>query len=130
MSAPEIANLLRAIANLIERGSLSEINAITRTLTGPVQAVRNEKVRANEKSDKGKGPDIGIITERIFNSPDRITAKSVLEEANLSRRDLKLLGEKNSVHIRKEDKVNEIEMKIVEALVGSRLNSKAIRGEN
>jgi hypothetical protein len=129
MSTREIASLLRAIADVIERNSLTEIEALTTALTQ-----RSGNQRTKKPSDLGKPkyralPDLSALASRILDAQDREEAKEILEREALTRKELTQLGQAHNVHIVKEDKVELIEAKIVEALVGSRLNSKAIRGE-
>jgi hypothetical protein len=129
MSTREIANLLRAIADLIERNNLPEIEALT---TAMARGASNQ--RPKKTSDLGKPkyralPDLSAIATRILDASDRAEAKEILERENLTRKELTQLGQAHNVHIVKEDKVELIEAKIIEALVGSRLNSRAIRGE-
>lgn len=128
MTSPEIARFLRAIADVIEEKSPAEIKALTKALTTSQPGRPKKAVR--EKGDKiAKAPDLVSIAGRIFEATDRATAKSVLDGENLARRDLLKLAQQHNVHVVKEDTVEIIETKIVEALVGSRLSSKAIRGD-
>lgn len=129
MSTPEIAKLLRAIADVIEKDSPSEISAITLALKKSALGARGEKKKSASKGENKKECDLDAVATRIIASADRISAMSVLKDVQLSRRELRLLGNKHNVHIVKEDTIENIETKIVEALVGSRLSSKAIRGE-
>lgn len=128
MSSRAVAQLLRAIADVIERSSSSEIEALTKGLSGPVGA-KGKKRGADKGGKEIRAPDIALITHNILESTDRSSAKSILEDAGLSRRELVELGQEYNIHIVKADTVEVIETKIVEALVGSRLSSKAIRGE-
>ena len=126
MSTPEIANLLRAIANLIERNNPEEIAALTNAMEQGGEPRRKKQIG---ESRARQLPDLDALATRILDAADRVEANQILESERLTRKELMKLGQAHNVHIVKEDKVETIEAKIVEALVGSRLNSKAIRGE-
>lgn len=128
MSSPEIANLLRAIADVIERNNPSEIGALTTALTDGRER-NGKKLTAEGKAKDRLIPDFSVLAARIIDANDRAEAKQILEREGLTRRELMKFGQAHNVHIVKEDKVDLVEAKIVEALVGSRLSSKAIRGE-
>lgn len=129
MSAPEIANLLRAIADLIERNNSPEIAVITAAMGQGSSKQRGKKSAGPVKVKETSSPDLAALATFILESSDRAEAKQILERENLTRRELMKLGQTHNVHIVKEDTIDLIEDKIVEALVGSRLSSKAIRGE-
>lgn len=129
MSSREIANLLRAIADVIERSNVSDIESLTEAMS---RGGRNQRAKTSSGSGKQKdnaAADFSGLAARIIDSRDREEAKQIIEREGLTRKELTQLGQAHNVHIVKEDKVDLIETKIVEALVGSRLNSKAIRGE-
>lgn len=129
MSTPEIARLLRAIADVIERSSSSEISEFAKKISQN-SGMREESSSTKRKTKENDGADLSVITQRILDANDRTVAISILKEARLSRKNLVKLGHDFNVHIVKEDKVDFIETKIVETLVGSRLSSKAIRGDS
>jgi hypothetical protein len=85
MSTREIASLLRAIADVIERNSLTEIEALTTALTQ-----RSGNQRTKKPSDLGKPkyralPDLSALASRILDAQDREEAKEILEREALTR---------------------------------------------
>lgn len=53
---------------------------------------------------------------------------AILDRARLTRADLVRLAKLVDIPVMKSDSVNRLQEKLIEALVGSRLNSKAVRG--
>lgn len=125
MMKTEIAALLRAIADVIERNSPTEIAAVTAALTGTAE--RSQKGRLASK--KSTPAPLSEITKALLEFSDRDEALRFLAERSLNKKELTALARSNNVHVVKEDNVEKIVSRIVEALVGSRLNSLAIRGE-
>jgi hypothetical protein len=70
------------------------------------------------------------IVHRLQQARTRDEGTSILVDLNLTKRELVAIARARSVHITKEDNIRRIEEKLVEALIGSRLNSQAIRGES
>ena len=74
-----------------------------------------------------------IAMQRLLASLSQASSRSegqnLLSEFKLARRDLELLAKAGNVHVTKEDSMQSIEQKVIEALIGSRLNSIAIRGK-
>lgn len=128
MSNPEIVRLLRAIADVIEKSSPAEIAALTRSLKDS-KSSRRRKATASENALELSRPNLDEIAEKLLAGSDRDQAMKLLADENLSRKELAALARNHNVHVVKEDSIGTIETKIVEALVGSRLNSRAIRGE-
>ena len=125
MSTPEIAALLRAIADVIESSSPSDVASVTAALTDS-----GERASKNRSTSKGSDrPSLSSISEALLTFTDRDVASRFLAEYSLTKKELTALARDNNVHVVKEDNMEKIESRIIEALVGSRLNSRAIRGE-
>jgi hypothetical protein len=67
---------------------------------------------------------------RLAEAPNREAGASLLRELSLSKRELLDLARHRSLHIMKDDSLRRIEEKLVEAVIGSKLNSLAIRGSS
>ncbi|EAV44483.1 hypothetical protein SIAM614_04955 [Roseibium aggregatum IAM 12614] len=126
MASPEIVKLLRAIADVIECGDAEKIKAVTDSLSGQAKLSR---AYLTEKDKSRNSIDFSEITKKLVSAETREEGIKILSDFRLTRKALIRLGRENNVHIVREDKVSIIETKIVEALVGSRINSKAIRGD-
>ncbi len=125
MSTPEIAALLRAIADVIESSNPPDVASVTAALTDSGE--RGSKSRPPAK--RSDPPPLASISEALLSFADRDVASRFLAEHSLTKKDLTALARDNNVHVTKEDNMEKIESRIIEALVGSRLNSRAIRGE-
>lgn len=124
MAAPEIVNLLRAIADVIEKSDPEQVRAIADALSAGVKQARSIR-----EPTKPTHPDLSNVAKRLIAANSRQDGHAILTEYKLTRNELSQLGREHSVHIVKGDNISDIEAKIVEALVGSRLSSKAIRGD-
>jgi hypothetical protein len=131
MSSPEstkVAEILRTIAAAVETLSPSELREFTHKLNKEIAVQSNsEPDRANERRDADRTKLLELI-DLLHRCETRDGGLSLIRAAKLSRRELVEIGRICSVHIVKDDKIARIEEKIVEAIVGSRLNSEAIRG--
>ena len=88
---------------------------------------RTSKARPSAK--RSDPPSLSSLTKALLTFTDRDAASRFLAEHSLTKKDLTALARDNNVHVTKEDNMEKIESRIIEALVGSRLNSRAIRGE-
>lgn len=129
-SASDTSKLLRVIADLVETMSAKELKALTAELRGRApKAVRASGTLSIGIPIARFGPaDAEDIASRIEKAANRADGEQILREASLNKRDLTYLARSRSVHVTKEDNVARIEEKLVEALIGSRLSSDAIRG--
>jgi hypothetical protein len=126
-----LANILRKLADAIENSNVDEQEDFdievkpTRMRTKPT---RGHGSRSNRKTDVSPEE-----TEDLLGQLDKVTTREaafeVLERLELTRKELEALARPRSVHFTKDDNVQRIKEKLVEAIVGSRLNSLAIRGK-
>jgi len=70
------------------------------------------------------------IIDELSASASMQTAVEALRSARLSKADLEFIARRVDVPIARHDSISRLEEKILEALVGARLNSKAIRGND
>jgi hypothetical protein len=126
-----LARLLRRMADVIEsmddaelEGFLGNVQPISRTskIGGSRRAPRNEP---RAKMDPHRTSD---VVNRLQEARTRDEGASILDQLNLTRRELVAVAHARSVHVTKDDNISRIEEKLVEAIIGSRLNSQAIRG--
>lgn len=133
MSTPsnQLAQLLRRIAKIVEKTSLDELDFILQQLERPSETSTPTERKSKLSSRKVRFSSSISTTEildRLRNAIDRSDGEVILRDLNLSRRELLDLAHSRSIHIAKEDNVRKIEEKLVESIIGSKLNSKAIRG--
>lgn len=126
----QIAQILRRLAKIVEGMDPSEIQEFLHSLEVQNPSAKSRDTERRPKSGKSQ-LHVGTneILSRLQTAPDRETGASLLRELSLTKRDLLDLARSRSVHITKEDSLRRIEEKLVEAIIGSKLNSQAIRGE-
>ena len=127
MDRIKLARVLKQLAEIVEAMSDAEINDFFSAIQSR-QGDRPKKVRI-PKREKSEPMDFNLLIEKLRALQSREAALKMLEEVRLTRRGLVGLAKQTHVHVTKEDTVAAIEEKLVESLVGSRLNSLAIRGE-
>jgi hypothetical protein len=123
-----ISELLRALADAVEQ-SPSMLKEFLEDFSERFPAARPASIREQKigrtDAEKRKAEEIIVVLQ---SSKTRDEARSRLQKYKLSRRELVEVARSRSVHITKDDSLSRIEEKLVEAVLGSRLNSEAIRG--
>ncbi len=127
MKKDVFARLLRATAKAVDRMTLEEVEDLIALLES-----KKTPLKKNLKNTPRQTID-QIAMQRLLASLSQASSRSegqnLLSEFKLARRDLELLAKAGNVHVTKEDSMQSIEQKVIEALIGSRLNSIAIRGK-
>ncbi|WP_141687803.1 hypothetical protein [Stappia indica] len=126
MAAREIAQLLRSIADLIENDDPEQANLLRQVFESSSKNYRQSKSSRVKYSPR---LDFSEISSRLARANSRQEGREILKEMKLTKVDLSRLGREFNIHITKSDGSEVVEDKIIEALIGGRLNSKAIRGE-
>jgi hypothetical protein len=124
--------LLNAFTECIEGASVSEFRA----LVSGNASLRISKCKADDQPmQKSASPvaefsDVALnqLTARLHSLESREEGVACLESAQLRRVDLERLARALDLPVRKTDKIERMRDMIVDATIGSRLNSKAIRG--
>jgi hypothetical protein len=133
MNGQELARFLRALAKSVERMPLGEIERLPELLEKLViEEPAKEKRRSQgpPKSEKfGQAPLLQILTE-LRQAPSRESGSDILERNDLTRAELTSLARLAQINITKKDDIPRIREKVIESIIGSRLNSLAIRGED
>jgi hypothetical protein len=126
-----LADILRKIADAIEKSSVDELEDFDVELTPKKmrhRALNEHESRANKKADLAPKEAESLLDE-LMKSATREAASDILDKLDLTRKELVDLARPRSVHVTKDDNVKRIKEKLIEAIVGSRLNSLAIRGK-
>ena len=123
----KIARLLRVFADAVENATIEEVEAALKPL------VLRNAVPKNRDNPKGNKSTESVKIYKILSLLSKARTKdegiNILRDGNLTRRALSQLAKECSVHIGKSDNYSIIETKIVDSVIGSKLNSIAIRGE-
>lgn len=145
MNKKIIINILKATTTLLEKMPESSFNDLING-KGELNFVKSE-LKENEidnseltiKSVSEKQEpndfidnDIESLIEKLKNTKERNEAKKLLQNhpSITTKKDLANLAKILKVHIKKNDKKDVLEDKIVESVVGVMLRSKAIKGVN
>lgn len=121
----QAARLLRAVANLVEKASPEELGAL---LKGQASLSVSKKESARTEAHTSQ-LDLKALAEKLLTLNSREEGHSLLLSESLARRELETLGRLLRVPILKTDNMDRLTQKIIEAAIGARLNSVAIRGD-
>jgi hypothetical protein len=123
-----LPRLMRAVAKAIDRKDYKSLQAAQELLDSAGKSDGLEGV-AISSSRVAHDFSLDEISTMLANSPSRESGFAILEQNKLTRKDLVQIARQNSIYTTKEDRIAAIQNKIIEALVGGRLSSSAIRGE-
>lgn len=122
-------SVLRMMTKIITAMSAEELEALAsgkaRLTIIPVKGDHDRSA-----SDRIKRPNVDIeqLRSRLAVAESTDAGFSILNEARLARAELEWMARSLDLPVLKQDSVGRLEDKIIEALIGSRLNSRAVRG--
>lgn len=129
MSQAEI-NILIVFRRLTEAlDALSEDEL--KKLSDPQYAVEIKAIRRRAKDDASLFPSDTSAEDaiaQITSLPSRQDAQALLDSKFSSKKALEMIARKLDIPIIRQDKVEDLRDKIVEATVGARIRSQAIQG--
>ncbi len=122
--------LLRAVNQFLASLHQSDVDDI---LSGRLElSLRSVKPSHSLKSDDvdpvEAERDFQVIIDELVRAEDTKSGIEILQATKLTKVDLEKIARMIDVPVLKQDAALRLEEKILEALVGSRLNSRAIRG--
>jgi hypothetical protein len=126
----QVARLLRALAALVEKSDPDEVAALLRSR---VTALSSGVERPTQKGIFTRAtapPDLPKLAQQLRTLNSREEGHALLLEASLTRRELEKLGRLMETPIVKTDNMQRLTDRIIEASIGSRLSSAAIRGNH
>jgi len=126
----QVARLLRALATLVEKSDPDEVAAFLRSgataLSVGVEGHAQKGIYARATAP----PDLSKLAQQLRALNSRDEGHAVLSSASLTRRELEKLGRLVETPILKTDNMERLTERIIEASIGSRLSSAAIRGNH
>jgi len=130
-----IARLLRLLADSIERSSPADFEALLAG-EGIIRLVEKGLGRSKRGSQRSHDwppkqatkTDLVVLADRLRRLQSRDEGLDLLENSSLGKKQLEQLARLMDLPVAREDDVEHLRNKIVEASIGSRLNSQAIRG--
>ena len=128
-----LGKLLRRLAEIVERGSDEDLEAVLSgraELVAPNGTVRLRGKRGANSIHQGlsREKELVALGEHLRNLESRDEGLALLRGADLQKRDLERLARLMNLPVLREDDAERLRQKIVEHGIGSRLNSRAIRG--
>lgn len=133
----QVARLLRALAILVEKSDPDDVTAFLRSRAAVLPGFAARRVSwAGGRTGKGfplleaPAPDLPELANRLQSLSSRDEGRALLSEASLTRRELERLGRLLETPILKTDNMERLTERIIEASIGSRLSSAAIRGNH
>lgn len=117
--------LLRRIADVLDRLSPDEVDAL---LEGRSRLEVSRSLHSKPKRPKAKPIDPSVVISRLQETQTREQAMTLLEAEGITKVMLEAIARALDLPVLRSDTVDRLRQKIVEAAVGYRINSEAIRG--
>jgi hypothetical protein len=122
---------LRAVTKVISNMSQEDLEALasgkaTLMLVGTEESPAQEELGVSQQ--KRGALDYARLLGDLRAVESTEAGFTILREAELTRSELERLSRSLDLPVTKQDSAGHLEEKVVEALIGSRLNSRAIRG--
>lgn len=126
------AKILRRLADAVQEMDTAELTRFMESLPAPKGRSTSRDPKAAALSHSGGGAVREQLVQRVLSELQTATSReeafSTLRGVALSRRELMEAARARDVYVTKTDGVSRLEEKLVEATIGSKLNSQAIRG--
>ncbi|MCG3142250.1 MAG: hypothetical protein HDKAJFGB_03658 [Anaerolineae bacterium] len=125
----ELSKLFQAFSKMLETMTEEEYKQF---LSGELQFSFVHERKKKEQIQKASPEDLQAIISQLRLSKSREEARQILQgdERMQLKDNLTQIAKLLKVHIIKQDKRDEIENKIIEFVIGSKLRSEAIQGVN
>jgi predicted house-cleaning noncanonical NTP pyrophosphatase (MazG superfamily) len=127
----KITKLLHRLAEMVEHSSMEELEALLEGRASLVVSTRRVERGDGEpkKRRPRSGKDLAKLGVQIRQLESRDAGSNLLLRAHLTKKELEELARLMDLPVLREDDSERLRQKIVEASIGARLNSQAIRGE-
>lgn len=131
MEQKEIARLLRAFAELIDRSSAADMESL---LSGRASlqilgsSEHDKRTHAITRRPLAANRDMRETVELLQSLESRDEGIALLKNSNLSKKDLESAARLMDLPVIRDDDSERLMQKLVESSIGARLNSRAIRG--
>jgi hypothetical protein len=126
----QVARLLRALAALVEKSDPDQVAALLRSRTAALSGGVERPTQKGLFTRATVPPDLPKLAQELRALNSREEGHALLSEASLTRRELETLGRLIDTPIVKTDNMQRLTERIIEASIGSRLSSAAIRGNH
>jgi hypothetical protein len=126
----QVARLLRALAALVEKSDPDEVAAFLRSRVTVLSSGVEWHAQKGTFARATAPPDLPKLAQQLRALNSRDEGHALLSSASLTRRELEKLGRLVETPILKTDNMERLAERIIEASIGSRLSSAAIRGNH
>lgn len=120
-----LRTLIRALDGLSDEDVINVVRSIREQKPARPKVV--EKSTSKAPLQKTDNRILDDATDSLRRADSRELGYAILTGHNFTRRELETLAKRANVHVVKNDNIDIIEEKLVESLIGSRLNSMAIQ---
>ncbi len=124
----ELANILRRLADYIDRHPDEDLAPILAQAAALTQSVTPKKKQGPQK--KTEPIDVRALAGELVVLSSREAGDSLLREKAPNRTDLETVARFLQLPVQRDDTVEKLRAKIVENTIGSRLRSNAIQGNS
>lgn len=126
--APALS-VLRLMTKLMSTMTAEELEALA-SGNARLTIIHKSGIKSPISSDINTSPavDLEQLKSQLSVAETTDAGFSILNEAKLTRIELGKVARSLDLPVLKQDSVRRLEEKIIEALIGSRLNSRAVRG--
>lgn len=121
------SRLLRSVAKAVDGATEVEIDALISMLERGAWKSKTPAVKPAKRRTDSKV--LRSVLSDLSQAANRDEGQALLAQNELGRTDLEALSRLANVHVTKADTLPSIREKLVENMIGSRLNSEAIRGK-
>lgn len=129
MHGKQLARVFRALARAVEDLEEGQIETFISGLLQFAPDSLPQKQPARARHSKVDRFALDEVLHKLSEFSTREEGHRFIVEMDFRRKELEMLAKLRSIHLAKEDTVDKIREKLVEAVIGARLNSQAIRGE-
>lgn len=124
----ELANILRGLADYIDRHPDHELAPIFEQAATLIQTVGNQKKHQGHSLEQFGSHDVIEIADKLQTLRSREAGERWLQDEAPNRRMLEALARFLRLPVQRDDTVERLRAKIIENTIGSRLRSEAIQG--
>lgn len=126
----ELANILRGLADYVDRRSDEDLAPILRRAGALMQRAEPARRDRGRSRLRAKLPDVRAIATELQTLPTRESGDALLRDKAPNRTGLGVIARYLQLPVQGDDTVKRLRAKIVENTIGSRLRSDAIQGKN
>lgn len=123
------ATILRRLAELLERSSPQEVHALLKGVSRLTVAERTGSKQRPGKRRVLAIADLPALAGQLRERTTREEGLALLEEREMSKAELERLARVMDLPVTRDDNAEKLRDRIIEAAIGFRLRSQAIRGE-